>query len=87
MLDPQKVDIALLDITLDRPLEGGDPVHRINGIVLFPLFFFGFIRPENPTGRQKTLPMVKPSKPEDLYMVLEVALTTYWRATPAGSPP
>lgn len=90
VLDTQEVDIALLDITLDRPLEGVDLAHRINERHPIPFVFLTALSDQKTLEAVKaTFPMgylVKPFKPEDLYMALEVALTNYLRAGAAGKP-
>jgi len=84
ILNQQKVDIALLDISLAHRLEGIDLAHQINEKHPMPFVFLTALSDQATLKAVKaTLPMgylVKPFKPEDLYMALEMGLVNYYQS-------
>lgn len=84
LLNQQKVDIALLDISLAYPLEGIDLAHQINEMHPMPFVFLTALSDQATLEAVKaTLPMgylVKPFKSEDLYMALEMGLVHYYQS-------
>lgn len=90
ILNQQKVDIALLDISLAYPLEGIDLAHQINEMHPMPFVFLTALSDQATLQAVKaTLPMgylVKPFKPEDLHMALEMGLLNYYQSVRERNP-
>lgn len=84
ILNQQQVDIALLDISLAYPLEGIELARQIREHYPMPFVFLTALSDQATLEAVKgTLPMgylVKPFKPEDLYMALEMGLSNYHRS-------
>lgn len=79
----EMVDIALLDISLAHSLEGIDLARQINKEHPMPFVFLTALSDQVTLEAVKaTLPMgylVKPFKPEDLFMALEMGLINYYQ--------
>lgn len=83
ILESAEVNIALLDISLSKPLEGIDLAHKIQAQYDMPFVFLTALSDQATLEAAKeTFAMgylVKPFKPEDLYMALEIALSNFFR--------
>lgn len=83
LLQTEPVDIALLDITLSRQNEGIDLAHQIRAGYDMPFVFLTALSdPSTLNAVKETFAMgylVKPFKPADLYIALEMALSNFLR--------
>ena len=83
LLREETVDIAVLDITLNRPMEGIELAHQIKEEYNIPFIFLTALSDQSTLEAVKeTLAMgylVKPFKPADLSIALEMALSHFLR--------
>jgi len=83
LLEKHQIDIALLDITLTRPMEGIELAHQINKKHPMPFVFLTALSDQSTLEAvRKTFAMgylVKPFRPAELHTALELALSNYFR--------
>jgi len=83
LLGKHSIDIALLDITLSRPMEGIELAHQINKKHSMPFVFLTALSDQSTLEAvRETLAMgylVKPFRPAELHTALELALSNYYR--------